>query len=32
MWINNKIIKGDNVEKKGTNFKYEYDPKDIHFD
>lgn len=32
LWINGKILKGENKEKKGKDFKYEYDEKDDHFD
>jgi sodium/potassium-transporting ATPase subunit alpha len=32
LWINGRIIKGENKEKKGKDFKYEYDVSDPHFD
>lgn len=32
LWFDADIRRGDNLEKKGKNFKYEYDPKDPHFD
>lgn len=32
LWINGKIVKGENKEKKGKDFKYEYDVQDAHFD
>lgn len=31
LWINGRVLKGENLEKKGSNFKYEYDLKDDHF-
>lgn len=32
MWLNNKIIKAESLEKKPSNHKFEYDKKDEHFD
>ena len=32
LWYNCKTFKGDNLEKKGRDFKYEYDTNDEHFD
>lgn len=31
LWFNGKIFKGDNLEKKGKDFNYEYDKDDDHF-
>lgn len=32
LWYNGKIYKGENLEKKGPSFNYEYDRNDEHFD
>lgn len=31
LWYNGKIYKGENLEKKGKDFNYEYDRNDSHF-
>lgn len=32
LWYNGKMYKGENLEKKGKDFNYEYDRNDEHFD
>ena len=32
LWCNGKILKGENLEKKGKDYNYEYDRNDSHFD
>lgn len=31
MWLNNTIIKAENLERMGPDHKYEYNPDDVHF-